>query len=155
MNLSINHYMKSVYATSSCHVYQSAQSSKRTERSPRAKVVFLMPWKVKTKTGVIAAAAAADSAHAPACLRIAAGAQLRVFGHSQWRIMARTTLATGHEVRLRPTRTRLWGRMVGSDLVVVASPRIGSRRAGPATSLSYTDTTVQNTAKYVQLRGLI
>ena len=125
------------------------------ESSLRACVVFLMPWKGKTKTGVIAEAAAAASAHAPARRRIAAGAQLRVFGHSQWRIMTRTIPAMGHEVRLRPTRTRLWGRMVGSDLVVVASPRIGSRRAGPAMSLSYTDTTVQNTAKYVQLRGLI
>ena len=111
----------------------------------------------KDENGVIAAAAAAAaaSAHAPARLRIAAGAQVRVFGHSQWRIMARTTPATGHEARLRPTRTRLWGRMVISGLVVVASSRIGSRRAGPATSLSYTDTTVQITAKYVQLRGLI
>ena len=147
--------MKSVYATSSCHVYQSAQSSKRTERSSRARVVFLMPWKVKTKTGAIAAAAAAASAHAPARRRIAAGAQVRVFGHSQWRIMTRTTPATVPGTRLRPARIRLWGRMVVSGLVVVASPRIGSRRAGSATSLSYTDTTVQNTAKYMQLGGLI
>ena len=114
-----------------------------------------MPWKVKTKTGVIVEAEAADSAHAPARRRIATGAQARVFGHSQWRINARTTSATGPGARLRPARIRLWGRMVGSGLVVVASPRIVSRRAGSATSLSYTDTTVQNTAKYVQLRDLI
>ena len=136
------------------HIPKRAVLEENGEIAPRQSRL-LDAMEGKDENGVIAAAAAAASAHAPARLRIAAGAQVRVFGHSQWRIMARTTPATGHEARLRPTRTRLWGRMVISGLVVVASSRIGSRRAGPATYLSYTDTTVQNTAKYVQLRGLI
>ena len=128
--------MKSACATSSCHVYQSAPSSKRTGNSHRARAVFSTRWKVKTRkrqVGVAAkveveaeaeaAVATAATAHALACRIVAAGAPERVIGHPRQQ-MARMVPAMGHGARLRFAQLLLWGRMVVSALVVVASPRI-------------------------------
>ena len=123
--------MKSACATSSCRVYQSARSSKRTGNLHRARAVFSMRWKVKTRKRQVGVAAevevavavgTAATARALAC-RIVAGAPERVIGHPRQQ-MARTIPATGHGARLRLAQLLLWGRMVVSVLVVVASPRI-------------------------------
>jgi hypothetical protein len=123
--------MKSGYATSSYHAYQNVKSSKRTENSHRAKVVFSTLWRVKmetTRVGVVVEAAVEAAVGAVAAVHVHQRAHQMVvgapaiFGHPQQ--MAEMIPPRDHGARLLPALLLLRGLMVVIVLVVAASPQI-------------------------------